>query len=117
VTDASGLSATDVTTASIAAPPPNASPLIGSIAPNPLTPASVAEFTTTLDGFVSLRLFDVRGRLVARLIEAPRLGAGTHRANVIGPGALGRAVPSGVYFLQLRTEHDGEETRTVTLLR
>ncbi|HSQ60243.1 MAG TPA: PKD domain-containing protein [Acidobacteriota bacterium] len=116
VTDGEGLADTDQTTATITAGPPVEPSLIGSIAPNPVTDRSVMEFTTTREGHASVRLFDVRGRLVARAFESPRLGAGTHRIPGIGAAGSGSTLPSGVYFLRLVTEHDGEETRRVTLL-
>ena len=117
VTDARGLSDTDTTTASISDTPPAGQALLGPIAPNPVTTGSVVAFTTTREGSVSLRLFDARGNLVARLFETPGIGAGSHRVNAFGPGTPTGRLPSGIYFLQLRTQHDGEVTRRVTLIR
>jgi len=117
VTNEGGLSDTDITTASMSDTPPAGQPLLGPIAPNPITTGSVVAFTTTREGAVSLCLFDARGRLVARLFEAPGIGAGTHRVNASGPGTPAERLPSGIYFLRLRTQHDGEVTRRVTLIR
>lgn len=117
VTDEGGISAAAQTTAAISSPVPGAR-LIAAVAPNPATPASVVVFSTTREGFASLQLFDARGRLVARPLERSNLAAGPHEVPALGGAATGDArLPSGVYFLRLRTEHDGGETRRVTLLR
>ena len=117
VTNGGGLSDTDTTAASISDTPPAGRPLLGPIAPNPVTTGSVVAFTTTREGAVSLCLFDARGRLVARLFETPSIGAGTYRVNARGPGTPADRLPSGVYFLRLRTQYDGEVTRRLTLIR
>ncbi len=117
VTNPGGLSDTDITTASISDTPPAGRSLLGPIAPNPVTTGSVVAFTTTRDGAVSLRLFDARGRVVASIFETTGIGAGTHRVNAFGPGTPAGSLPSGIYFLQLHTQHDGEVTRRITLIR
>lgn len=115
VTDRGGLTSTDRTTATIA-PRGGLGRLIAWIAPNPMTPRSRLAFTTTRDGYASARLFDVRGRLVAAPFEVSWLSAGDHVVpSVAGNGMA--SLRSGVYFLQLTTEHDGAETRRVTVLR
>jgi hypothetical protein len=116
VTDSDGLTGEDHATATITASPPGAASLIALVAPNPMTGSSVMEFTTTRGGFAYVLLFDVRGRLVARPFEAAALGAGSHRVPMIN-AAGGATLASGIYFLQLVTEHDGRETRRITVLR
>jgi len=91
--------------------------LAASISPNPLSPNSALEFTTGSPGFVTVRLFDVRGRLVATLLDERSVPAGPHRMPLIGTDrALGRLAP-GVYFVKVSTERDGTETRALTILK
>lgn len=116
VTDEDGLTSRDRTTAAVSARPSAGTPQVASIMPNPTTSNSEIEFTTTRVGSVSMRLFDSRGRLVGRPFEAAALGVGRHRLPVFGASAT-TALPAGVYFLKLVTEHDGTQTRRVTLLR
>jgi hypothetical protein len=116
VTDDGGLSAAEPTTAAVSGPYPGAH-LISAIAPNPVTPATVVAFATSREGFASVHLFDARGRLVARPFERSNLSAGPHQVPALGRAASDARLPSGVYFLRLRTEHDGAETRRVTLIR
>lgn len=65
--------------------------------PNPFNPATTINFTIPQDGFVTLRIYDVLGRVVATLINEERL-AGPHR--VLWDASQ---VPSGVYFSRLET--------------
>ena len=53
-------------------------------------------------GPVSLRIFDIAGRLVRTLVEEP-LPAGPHRATWDRTNDRGERVAGGVYFSQLRT--------------
>ena len=62
-------------------------------------------------------LFDVHGRRVATLLDQSSFEAGDHRMPVAGLDALGKSLPSGIYFVRLVTEHDGAEARTVTILK
>ncbi len=114
VTDERGLTGQDHATATITA---RRESLIASIAPNPITAKSVMEFTTSREGFVSVRLFDARGRLIGTVFESAMLGTGTHRINAIGTRGPGLPLASGVYFLRVVTEHDSDETRRILILR
>ena len=64
--------------------------------PNPFNPTTTIEFALPEAVEVSLRVFDVTGREVARLVEAP-LAAGTHRVSFDASG-----LSSGVYLYHLR---------------
>ena len=65
---------------------------------------------------VTLRVFDIAGRLVDVLVEGEDMPAGTHTATWTGRDSQGRAMPSGTYVYRL--EADGfVETRRMTLIR
>jgi N-acetylmuramoyl-L-alanine amidase len=65
--------------------------------PNPFNPSTNFEFRISNFGFVSLKIFDVLGREVATLVNDVR-PAGTYKLRWDAS-----ALPSGVYFYQLRT--------------
>jgi hypothetical protein len=92
-------------------------PPTATISPNPLSPRSAIEFTTTQTGFAKAMLFDIHGRLVATLVDEAALPTGDHRIPFAGYEALSRRLASGIYFVRLATEHDGSETRAVTILK
>ena len=87
------------------------------VSPNPLGPTSALQFVTTQWGFATARLFDVHGRLVGTLVDAPSLGTGFHRIPLVGFDAIGVRLATGVFFVRLTTEYDGSETRAVMVLK
>jgi len=65
---------------------------------------------------VTLRVFDIAGRLVDVVVEGEYMPGGTHTASWTCRDSQGRAMPSGTYFYRL--EADGfVETRRMTLIR
>ena len=78
--------------------------------PNPFNPSTSIEFSLPQDEFVTLKVFDVRGREVSTL-EANHLPAGTHRYQWDATG-----LADGVYLYQLTTS-DFSETRKMTLVK
>jgi hypothetical protein len=91
--------------------------LAAAITPNPVSAASTLEFTTRRPGAVIVRLFDIRGRLAATLFEESAVAAGRHQVIFAALDRSGIRLASGVYFVRVISEHDGEETRRVTMLR
>ena len=84
--------------------------------PNPFNPSTMISFTLPGDCTVRLEIYDVSGRLVARLIDSDRLGAGPHDVEWNGRDISGRAVASGIYVYRLAA---GKEaiSRKLALLR
>jgi choice-of-anchor B domain-containing protein len=68
--------------------------------PNPFNPSTTIRFTIERAGTTSLRIHDIRGRLVRSLWNGP-LVAGSHTAIWNGRDDRDRAVASGVYVLRL----------------
>lgn len=85
---------------------------LGPPAPNPARGMIQVPFTLPAEEPVELKVFDLRGRQVATLVQS-RLGAGEHRASWNGRGSDDRPVPSGIYLLRL---HAGGATMTRTAL-
>jgi hypothetical protein len=89
--------------------------LIQGITPNPFNPKMTIHYALSAPGPVRLRAFDLRGRLVAILVEETQ-PAGSHEASWNGLDSRGRAMPSGTYIVRLETEV-GVEARKVALFR
>jgi flagellar hook assembly protein FlgD len=64
------------------------------------------KYAVPRDGQARLAVYDVAGRHVRTLVDAPR-PAGTHTVIWDGRDEAGRRVTSGVYFVRLRA---GQET-------
>lgn len=92
-------------------------PLQAAITPNPVKATSTIEFTTRKPGTVAVRLFDIRGRLMATLLEETSALSGRHRVTFESLNRTGIRLASGIYFVRVSSEHDGDETLRVTILR
>jgi hypothetical protein len=82
---------------------PHTGSLYASVVPNPLNPAGVLTFTMTKAGPVTVKVFDLHGRLVRTLMEAPLVPAGRHELTIDGRGERGYVLASGVYFYRVET--------------
>lgn len=87
------------------------------VSPNPLKPTSTLEFTTTEPGFVKAQLFDIQGRLVATFMDEPSMEPGYHRVPTGGFEVRANRLPSGIYFVRVATEHNGQQSRAVMILK
>ncbi len=94
---------------------PPAQPALYEVYPNPFNPLTTIRFFVAEAGPVSLRVYDVAGRLVCTLVDAWK-PAGEHRANWNGRQAGASLAASGVYFLRLETGST-TTTRKVVMLK
>lgn len=69
--------------------------------PNPFNPSTTFSFTLPLDKRVSVRIYDITGRLVRTLINDEFYSQGTHTVDWNGLGDSGLAVASGQYIYTL----------------
>lgn len=83
--------------------------------PNPFNPRTTFRFRLTADGPVELTLFDLRGHLVARLLDGT-LAAGEHIASWDGRDDQGTQRSAGSYVARLTTGA-GVTTRKVSLVK
>ncbi|NBC17377.1 MAG: T9SS type A sorting domain-containing protein, partial [Bacteroidetes bacterium] len=83
--------------------------------PNPFNPQTTIRYTLAQPGAVTLRIYDVRGRLVRTLADARR-PAGTYAVRWDGRDAQGQPVASGAYVYQLRAGTQ-QRTRQLVLVR
>jgi hypothetical protein len=86
-----------------------------SIYPNPSNPTTTISYSVPEAGPVTLRIYDVNGRLV-RVLVSDSKPAGEHAATWNGRDEQGRPAASGVYFVQLESGPQSV-TRKIVLLR
>jgi carboxypeptidase T len=82
--------------------------------PNPFNPKTDIAFALTQSGPVSLKVYDVSGRLLSVLVDDV-LVAGEHQASWDGRALDGRSMSSGVYFYRLEAENKVMAKRMVIL--
>jgi len=68
--------------------------------PNPFNPSTTIDFELGTAGDADVTVYDVNGRLIRHLVDAP-LEAGKHSATWDGRDAAGKEVGSGSYYFQL----------------
>jgi len=83
--------------------------------PNPFNPATTIRYDLAGDGHVTLRIYDVAGRVVRVLRDGAVEPAGRHEVTWDGRDQTGAAVASGVYFYRLETGGHIETRRMVLL--
>lgn len=83
--------------------------------PNPFNPLTTIHFTLAGEQHVKLSILDVTGKRLATL-AAGKYDAGEHAVKWSGTDAMGRAMPSGTYFVRLEAG-SGVEARKVVLVR
>jgi len=86
---------------------------IAAVRPNPFNPRTEVSFDLARAGKVTLRVYDVQGRLVRTLVDG-ELPAGRHQAAWSGTDDAGQAVASGVFLARLTA--GGVESRAKLLL-
>ena len=83
--------------------------------PNPFNPSTTVSFALPQAGDVSLKIYNVRGQLVATLHDGA-MAAGRHQMVWDGKDARGANVASGIYVYRL--EADGfNATKKLTLMK
>jgi hypothetical protein len=83
--------------------------------PNPFNPSTTIAFDLPHSGATSLKVYDVRGRLVRTLIDEVR-PAGSNKLEWDGRNNAGQRVASGVYMYRLIVG-DIVQTKKMTLLK
>ena len=84
--------------------------------PNPFNPSTSFSFTLPIDKRVSVRIYDVTGRLVRTLVNDEWFAAGTHLATWEGTTDGGSPVASGSYFYTLEYGNF-RQSRTMLLVK
>ncbi len=93
-------------------------PLVNNLAqnfPNPFNPTTTISFSVKEKGRVTLRVFDVTGRLIRTLVDEVR-DAGAYREVWDGTNNRGSGVASGVYFYRMNSK-GFDQTRKMVILK
>jgi len=78
---------------------PNVLQLMGAV-PNPFNPMTDIKFSLPHEARVSLKIYDISGRLVQDLVHE-NMAAGEHSVRWMGRDNAGKSVASGTYFVRL----------------
>ncbi len=81
--------------------------------PNPFNPQTAIAFELPEQRAVTMRVFDLAGRLVRVLLDREVFPNGRHEAVWNGRDDAGRQCASGTYFFRLEAGHDNETKRMV----
>jgi hypothetical protein len=93
---------------------PNYRNTLGQNYPNPFNPLTTVEYSLKTRGPVSLKVYDVTGRLVRTLAEEIQ-EAGSHKVTWDGKDSSGRKVASGVYFCRFKAGESSSVNKMVLL--
>jgi hypothetical protein len=88
---------------------------LGKSYPNPMNPTARIDFSLKESGRVTLRVFDVSGRLVTTLVDRV-MEAGKHNVVWDGRDGRGRDMASAVYFYRIETD-SWKSSRKLLILR
>jgi hypothetical protein len=84
--------------------------------PNPFNPMTEIRYDLPRDVDVTLRIYDLSGRLVRTLVASEATNAGRHTAIWYGRDDDGRGLPSGVYVYRLEAS-EFVQTKKMALVR
>jgi len=97
-------------------PPPSFADALMQNRPNPFNPETVIPFSLAATGRVTVRIYDVRGRLVRTVLDAVK-PAGVHAARWNGSTETGTQSASGVYFYVITYPDGNTSAKKMTVLR
>jgi hypothetical protein len=84
--------------------------------PNPFNPETTIRFTLAEADRVRLNVYDVQGRIVARLVDK-KAPAGENQVRWVGRNDRGEPVASGVYFYRLTTDRGFAESKRMIVMK
>ncbi len=87
-----------------------------SVYPNPFNPTTTIRYSVASEGPVSLRVFDIAGRVV-RTLALKSVAPGEHEVVWDGTTDSGGRAASGVYFLRMETADGAQFDRKAVLLK
>ena len=85
--------------------------------PNPFHRCAAIRFSLATDAHVQLRIYDVTGRQVRDLLDAELQGGQEHRVTWEGTNDAGRPVGTGIFWMQLTTDHGFESSKRMIVMR
>jgi hypothetical protein len=89
---------------------------LGDNYPNPFNPSSTIPYQLPEDGFVTLKVYDLTGKLVTTLVSDHK-PAGYHNVLWNGKDSHGTSVATGVYFYRIEAGDAFVQTRKMILMK
>ena len=83
--------------------------------PNPFNPRTTIRYRLSARAHVSLKIYDVSGRLVRTLVDGLQTPSPLHRIEWDGRSEDGTPVASGVYLCRMQTEGFSQIRKLVLL--
>ena len=84
------------------------------VQPNPFSRETRIAFSTAVDVFTHIKIYDASGRLVRELL-GDRLDAGSHEVIWNGRNQSGLKLPAGVYFVEIDMGNQFDVKKAVLL--
>jgi hypothetical protein len=91
-------------------------PALHQNSPNPFNPVTSIAYDLPARGRVTLRIYDVSGKVVRDLVDA-ELPAGSHTASWNGLDDAGRRIASGIYLYRLVFDNVPVDTKKMLMLK
>jgi flagellar hook assembly protein FlgD len=82
--------------------------------PNPFNPSTIIGYYLSIDSYVNIDIFDLRGLKVKSLIGG-FLSAGSHSVQWDATNDFGEIVSTGMYFYTLKTKQFSETNKMLFL--
>jgi hypothetical protein len=82
--------------------------------PNPFNPTTTIEYSLGSDVFVHLAVFALSGKIIKTLMNKNQ-SQGTHYSEWKGMNETGNRVPSGIYFIKIRTGNFSQSRKMILL--
>jgi hypothetical protein len=86
------------------------------VSPNPFRGDAQLSFATSRPGPVSIRVFDLSGRMVRTLLDQASMSTGLHSVALDGRRTDGSRLGAGLYFYQVRSS-DGLRTGRFVVMK
>jgi len=84
--------------------------------PNPFNPTTNISYSLSKDGFVSLSIYDMAGRVIKNLVNENKK-ADNYQVNWNASNDLNHKLASGVYYYQLKVDNKVVDTKSMILIK
>ncbi|HET9251028.1 MAG TPA: Ig-like domain-containing protein [Candidatus Eisenbacteria bacterium] len=90
--------------------------VIRKVGPNPLNPEATIALHMPAGGTLTVRVYDLSGRLVRTIVDRDTRAAGDHEIRFDGKDDRGVTLPSGRYFVRAEVP-GGSDSRAITVVK
>lgn len=90
--------------------------VIKKVGPNPINPEATIVLSLPSDGTLTVRVYDLTGRLVRTIVDGESRVSGDHTIRFDGKDDRGVTLPSGRYFVRADIP-GGSDSRSITIMK